>query len=421
MTPSTATRSPSRSAGSTTATIGREPDDRQLGRRTGRPTTAPSTGGQGSAARRSARRAAIDVVRHPADPGRRPEPDRPRDGAVGVVGRRRTTSTGRAGTTSSASSSGSRSASVALVVIMRVDYHRWRRYANLGLVVARRADGRWCWFPASASNVNGSSRWLGFGAFRIQPSEFAKLAVLLFAADLLARRADRGRQPQLTLRPVLVVFGVFAGADHAAAQPRHHDPPRGDRVRHAVRRGVPVKPLVGSFGAGAGAGRARRGGRALPVPAAPGLPPPVEGPAEHRLPDDPVAGRHRPGGLTGGGLGASRRSGASCPTPTPTSSSPSSARSSGSSGALAADRAVPRPRRGSGSASRSARRTASACCWRSASPPGCSSRRSSTSAPSSGCCRSPACRCRSCRSAARRCSSRWRPWGSLLNIARQAR
>ena len=45
--------------------------------------------------------------------------------------------------------------------------------------------------PGLGVNVNGSSRWLGYGAVRIQPSEFAKLAVLLFVADLLARRADR--------------------------------------------------------------------------------------------------------------------------------------------------------------------------------------------------------------------------------------
>ena len=60
------------------------------GRRSARPDhdDRPS-GGQGSAARRSARRAAIDVVHHPADPGGRADPGRPGHGAVGVVGRRR--------------------------------------------------------------------------------------------------------------------------------------------------------------------------------------------------------------------------------------------------------------------------------------------------------------------------------------------
>ena len=63
-------------------------------------------------------------------------------------------------------------------------------------------------------------------SLRIQPSEFAKLAVLLFVADLLARRADKVDDWRLTLQPVLVVFGVVRRAAHAAAQPRHHDHPR---------------------------------------------------------------------------------------------------------------------------------------------------------------------------------------------------
>ena len=37
----------------------------------------------------------------------------------------------------------------------------------------------------------GSSRWIGVGLLRIQPSELMKLALAVFAADLLARRADR--------------------------------------------------------------------------------------------------------------------------------------------------------------------------------------------------------------------------------------
>src|SRR5262249_7446157 len=39
----------------------------------------------------------------------------------------------------------------------------------------------------------------------------AKLAVLLFAADLYARRADRVHDTSLTLRPVIAVFAIVAG------------------------------------------------------------------------------------------------------------------------------------------------------------------------------------------------------------------
>ena len=40
-------------------------------------------------------------------------------------------------------------------------------------------------------NVKGAVRWLGVGSIGIQPSEFAKLAVILFVARLLSERMER--------------------------------------------------------------------------------------------------------------------------------------------------------------------------------------------------------------------------------------
>jgi len=99
--------------------------------------------------------------------------------------------------------------SAALLVTLRVDYHRWRRYttplllASMGLLVL-------VLVPGLGVNVNGASRWLGFGQLRIQPSEMAKLTVVLFVADLLARRGDKVRDWRLGLKPVMVVFGAVA-------------------------------------------------------------------------------------------------------------------------------------------------------------------------------------------------------------------
>ena len=94
-------------------------------------------------------------------------------------------------------------------VLLRVDYHRWRRLAlpalgtSVGLLVL-------VLVPGVGVNVNGSTRWLGYRSFSLQPSELAKLAMLLFIADLLARRAAWMDDLQLTLRPVVVVFGGVA-------------------------------------------------------------------------------------------------------------------------------------------------------------------------------------------------------------------
>jgi cell division protein FtsW len=58
----------------------------------------------------------------------------------------------------------------------------------------------------AGSSVNGSSRWIGSGFFQIQPSELAKVALVLYAADLLARKPKRVRSIE-GLMPFLLVIG----------------------------------------------------------------------------------------------------------------------------------------------------------------------------------------------------------------------
>lgn len=98
---------------------------------------------------------------------------------------------------------------VGLFVASRLDYRRWRRLA-LPLLALSVVLLLLVLVPGVGINVYGSSRWLGFGSLRMQPSELAKLAVLLFSADLLATRASRMGDTRSTLRPVLATFGVVA-------------------------------------------------------------------------------------------------------------------------------------------------------------------------------------------------------------------
>ncbi len=61
----------------------------------------------------------------------------------------------------------------------------------------------------AGTTVNGSSRWLGSGFLQIQPSELAKVALILYGADLLANKTKR----ELTLQavmPFLLVAGLAA-------------------------------------------------------------------------------------------------------------------------------------------------------------------------------------------------------------------
>jgi cell division protein FtsW len=98
---------------------------------------------------------------------------------------------------------------VALLIIARIDYHRWRRPAGPFLVVALLLLGL-CLVPGIGLSANGANRWIGAGSLSFQPSELAKLAVLVWVADLLARRAAQMHNTRATLRPVIVVLAAVA-------------------------------------------------------------------------------------------------------------------------------------------------------------------------------------------------------------------
>ena len=60
--------------------------------------------------------------------------------------------------------------------------------------------------PGVGQTVNGSTRWLSLGVFNLQPSEFAKLAVVLYLGGYLVRRAAEVRSSLFGFfKPVLIL------------------------------------------------------------------------------------------------------------------------------------------------------------------------------------------------------------------------
>jgi cell division protein FtsW len=94
-------------------------------------------------------------------------------------------------------------------IASRVDYHWWRRVTVPFLVVAA-ALLVLVLVPGIGIWVDGSRRWLGVGSWRMQPSEIAKLALLVYAADVLTRQHREVGDWRKALRPILVVFVIFA-------------------------------------------------------------------------------------------------------------------------------------------------------------------------------------------------------------------
>lgn len=64
--------------------------------------------------------------------------------------------------------------------------------------------------PGIGMAVNGNQNWISLGgSFQIQPSEFGKLALVLWGADLLARKQDKGMLGQWKHMLVPLVPGAF--------------------------------------------------------------------------------------------------------------------------------------------------------------------------------------------------------------------
>jgi cell division protein FtsW len=59
-------------------------------------------------------------------------------------------------------------------------------------------------------SAGGSARWLRFGLFSFQPSEFARFAMVVFLAYSLEKKTEKIKEFSVGFLPHVLVFGVFA-------------------------------------------------------------------------------------------------------------------------------------------------------------------------------------------------------------------
>lgn len=90
----------------------------------------------------------------------------------------------------------------AFLLVAAVDHRRWR-VLSWPLVIAAIVGLVLVLVPGVGLTRGGSTRWIGLGPFVLQPAEIAKLAVLLWLADVQQRKRTGHGQP-LTLSHQLV-------------------------------------------------------------------------------------------------------------------------------------------------------------------------------------------------------------------------
>jgi cell division protein FtsW len=95
---------------------------------------------------------------------------------------------------------------VGLVVMKILSMQRLANVRRLTGTLLVAAVGLLLVTKVMGTSVNGAQRWLAFGPIQIQSSEIAKVALLLYAASLLAERPQMIRDLR-SLRPVLLVAG----------------------------------------------------------------------------------------------------------------------------------------------------------------------------------------------------------------------
>ncbi|GAY76481.1 stage V sporulation protein E [Sporolactobacillus inulinus] len=99
-----------------------------------------------------------------------------------------------------------------MFAVMRIDYHFWGAWAKLALIA--------CYvllcvvlIPGVGLARGGARSWLGVGAFSIQPSEFTKVALIIFLAKYLSEH--QSSLPNFwkglvrSFLPALLAFGLI--------------------------------------------------------------------------------------------------------------------------------------------------------------------------------------------------------------------
>lgn len=100
----------------------------------------------------------------------------------------------------------------AMFGVSKINYQRWRGFARillglaLFLLILVIIPGN----PIALTR-NNATRWLGVGSFSFQPSEVAKLAVIVFFADNISKKKDKMRTLRYGILPFAAILIVISG------------------------------------------------------------------------------------------------------------------------------------------------------------------------------------------------------------------
>ena len=99
---------------------------------------------------------------------------------------------------------------VAFNYALKLEISNLKKYANI-LIYLSFLFLFMLHIPYLGTSLGGATRWLNFYIFSFQPSELAKLAMILFLATKLSKIKDKIKDFKEGLLPLLLVLGLMAG------------------------------------------------------------------------------------------------------------------------------------------------------------------------------------------------------------------
>jgi len=96
-----------------------------------------------------------------------------------------------------------------LYLFQKIDYHFWKKFAVLGFLVSIICL-MLVFVPGVGSKVYGASRWIYLGPFSFQPSEMAKLAIIIYLATWFESKGTQKIKDVFEgLLPFLGIMGLI--------------------------------------------------------------------------------------------------------------------------------------------------------------------------------------------------------------------
>ena len=94
-----------------------------------------------------------------------------------------------------------------MFVASNMDYHIWKHLAVLGYFTAILLSIAVLFI---GDEYNGSKRWLSLGPFSFQPSEFAKVAVILFLAYMVTKNVQNMGKMRTMIKIIVMILPIVA-------------------------------------------------------------------------------------------------------------------------------------------------------------------------------------------------------------------